>query len=156
MGLLDQSSTIHVLDPGVNQHVMQTCKQNLWQGTVAHAGSTFRMPAISQGLTCHELLGVVHDGAEEACEGELQVVVQIVLEVNGQVVLQRIDGVLRLVIRLHSLGSLHPEQAFCAKMSELHSPFKHVKDSHVLPIASAQTDFQRPLGLLPCRVPFFH
>ena len=33
-------------------------------------------------------------------------VVQIVLEVNRQVVLQRIDGVLRLVVRFDTLGSL--------------------------------------------------
>lgn len=59
-----------------------------------------------RGLTCHELLGVVHDRAEQAREGQLQVVIQVVLEVNGQVVLQGIDGVLCLVIRLHSLGSL--------------------------------------------------
>jgi hypothetical protein len=56
--------------------------------------------------TAHELLGVFHDGLEEALEGQLQVVVQVVLEVNGQVVLQRVDGILCLVIRLYPLGCL--------------------------------------------------
>ena len=91
------------------------------------------MPAISQGLTCHELLGVVHDGAEEAREGELQVVVQVVLEVDGQVVLQRVDGVLRLVIRLHSLGSLHPEQILCQELT-LHSNTQKILMYYPLPL----------------------
>ena len=59
-----------------------------------------------QRLTAHELLGVVHHGREEALQGQLQVVVQVVLEVDGQVVFQRVDRVLRLVIRLHPLGRL--------------------------------------------------
>lgn len=57
-------------------------------------------------LTAHELLGILHDGPKEALQGQLQVVLQVVLEVDGQIVLQCIDGVLRLVICLHPLGSL--------------------------------------------------
>lgn len=34
-------------------------------------------------LTAHELLGVVHHGRKEALQGLLQVVVQVVLEVDG-------------------------------------------------------------------------
>ena len=55
---------------------------------------------------CHEFFGIVHDRPKKAREGQFQVVVQIVLEVDRQVVLQRIDGVLRLVVRFDTLGSL--------------------------------------------------
>ena len=56
--------------------------------------------------TGHEFLGVVHHGPEEALQGLLQVVVQVVLKVYRQVVLQRIDRVLRLVVCFDSLGRL--------------------------------------------------
>ena len=71
-----------------------------------------------QRLTAHELLGVVHHGREEALQGQLQVVVQVVLEVDGQVVLQRPDRVLRLLVDLHALGALEPRTLFDAFRSQ--------------------------------------
>ena len=56
--------------------------------------------------TRHELLGVAHHRLEQALQGQLQVVVQVVLEVDGQVVLQRKNGVLRLLVDLHALRAL--------------------------------------------------
>ena len=52
------------------------------------------------------LLGVLHDGPKQPAERLLQEVVQVVLAVNGQAVLQRMDRVLRLLPALGALGAL--------------------------------------------------
>ena len=48
------------------------------------------------GRTREQLLWVFEHRLKDAHEGLRQVVVQVVLAVDGQVVLQRVDGVLRL------------------------------------------------------------
>jgi len=56
--------------------------------------------------TCDQALGVLHDRLEDALERLLQVVLQVVLAVDRKVVLQRKDGVLRLLPRLRTLRRL--------------------------------------------------
>ncbi len=56
--------------------------------------------------TCDQALGVLHDRLEDAFKRLLQVMLQVVLAVDRQVVLQRKNGVLRLLPRLRTLRRL--------------------------------------------------
>lgn len=56
--------------------------------------------------THEQLLWVFHDGLKEPHERLRQVMVQVVLAVDGQVVSQRVYWVLRLLIRFRPLGCL--------------------------------------------------
>ena len=64
------------------------------------APQDFEMP------TCEQGFGVLHDRLKDAHQGFGQVVLQVVLAVNGQVVLQVLDGVLCLLIGPGALCSL--------------------------------------------------
>lgn len=93
--------------PPVQWAVLDHCTPQASMGATAQCVGRTIVGGLRAGpLTAHELLGVGHHGAEEALQGQLQVVVQVVLEIDGQVVLQRVDRILCLVVRLHPLGRL--------------------------------------------------
>jgi hypothetical protein len=65
-------------------------------------------PTGRRARTAEEALGALlaEDGLEDAEEGLREVVLQVVLRVEGEVMLERPDRVLRLLVRLCALRAL--------------------------------------------------